>query len=76
MEASLKAIIDSLTTIAISVGAGVVVLAIIVSGILIATAGPSQRRAEMGKHGLTYAMFGAVILALAKTIASYLGGFK
>ncbi len=76
MEASLKAIIDSFVTIATDLAAGVVVLVIIIAGFMLASAGTNTRRAEMGKHGLGFAILGALVIALAKTTATYLLGFK
>jgi len=76
MEKSLSAIIDSFTAIVTDLGAAIVILAILVSGVLLATAGTSTRRAELGKHGITYAILGALVIALAKTTAAYFLGFK
>jgi hypothetical protein len=76
LEGSLDAIIQSFITILTDLAAGVVVLVIIVSGLLLASAGSSVRRAELGKHGLAFAIAGALVIALAHTTATYLLGFK
>jgi hypothetical protein len=75
VEASLNAIIQSFITIATDLAAGIVVLVIIIAGFMLASAGTNSRRAEMGKHGLAFAILGALVIALAKTTATYLLGF-